>query len=191
MLPIVPSENYFYMYIYVFIFSSRLHDIACKIWGYFYPRPVLAFGYCRCLRLCVCVSVCSCVRVCVCQSRACPHDNSPLVQARITKFGTKLQNILVQVPIVFEDDRPWPSRPHFTWKSNFTSFQLFRPITHQPFKLESPNLDRKCILALLRFLLILDKIGFDLHLYFQSWNRFFYQIYLRSVCIIFSETRRL
>ena len=27
----------------------------------FYPRPVLAFGYCRCLRLCVCVSVCLCV----------------------------------------------------------------------------------------------------------------------------------
>ena len=24
----------------------------------FYPRPVLAFGYCRCLRLSVCVSVC-------------------------------------------------------------------------------------------------------------------------------------
>ena len=24
----------------------------------FYPRPVLAFGYCRCLRLCVCLSVC-------------------------------------------------------------------------------------------------------------------------------------
>ena len=24
----------------------------------FYPRPVLAFRYCRCLRVCVCVSVC-------------------------------------------------------------------------------------------------------------------------------------
>ena len=24
----------------------------------FYPRPVLAFGYCRCLRVCVCVYVC-------------------------------------------------------------------------------------------------------------------------------------
>ena len=23
--------------------------------NYFYPRPVLAFGYCRCLRVCVCV----------------------------------------------------------------------------------------------------------------------------------------
>ena len=27
----------------------------------FYPRPVLAFGYCRCLRLSVCVSVCVCI----------------------------------------------------------------------------------------------------------------------------------
>ena len=93
----------------------------------FYPRPVLAFGYCRCLRLCVCVSVCSCVRVCVCQSRACPHDNSPLVQARITKFGTKVQKTLVKVPIVLGDDRPWPSRSNLTWKSNFTSFWACPP----------------------------------------------------------------
>ena len=32
----------------------------------FYPRPVLAFGYCRCLRLCVCVCVCVCLSVCLC-----------------------------------------------------------------------------------------------------------------------------
>ena len=47
----------------------------------FYPRPVLAFGYCRCLRLSVCVSVR------VRQPPACPRDNSSSVQARITKFG--------------------------------------------------------------------------------------------------------
>ena len=47
----------------------------------FYPRPVLAFGYCRCLRLSVCVSVC------VGQPLACPRDNSWPVSARITKFG--------------------------------------------------------------------------------------------------------
>ena len=72
-------------------------------------------------------SVCSCVRVCVCQSRACPHDNSPLVQARITKFGTKVKKTLVKVPIVFWDDRPWPSRSNLTWKSNFTSFWACPP----------------------------------------------------------------
>ena len=31
----------------------------------FYPRPVLAFGYCRCLHLCVCV----CLSVCLCVNR--------------------------------------------------------------------------------------------------------------------------
>ena len=48
----------------------------------FYPRPVLAFGYCRCLRLWVCQSVC--------QSLVCPHDNPGPVQARMTKFGPKV-----------------------------------------------------------------------------------------------------
>ena len=31
----------------------------------FYPRPVLAFGYCHRLRLWVCVSVCVCVCVAI------------------------------------------------------------------------------------------------------------------------------
>ena len=155
-----------------------------------YPRPVLAFGYCRCLRLCVCVSVCSCVRVCVCQSRACPHDNSPLIQARITKFGTKVQKALVKVPIVFGDDRPWPSRSNLTWKSNLTSFWACPPHNSSVVQARMTKFGPK-ILALSRSLLILDLIGFNLHLHFQSWNRFFYQIYLHSLCIIFSETRRL
>ena len=84
--------------------------------GRFYPRPVLAFGYCRCLRLCVCVCLS------VCQSRVCPRDNSSPVQARITKFGAQIQNTLVKVPIVLWGDRPWPSRSNLTWKSILTSF---------------------------------------------------------------------
>ena len=87
----------------------------------------MAFGYRCCLRLCVCLSMCSCVRVWVYQSRACPLDNSPLVQARITKFRTKVQKTLVKVPIVFGDDGPWPSRSNLTWKSNFTSFWACPP----------------------------------------------------------------
>ena len=86
--------------------------------AHFYPRPVLAFGYCHRLRLCVCPCVC----VCVYQSLACPHDNSSAVHARITKFGWETQNTLVKMPIIFGGDRPWPSRSNLTWKSNFTSF---------------------------------------------------------------------
>ena len=65
----------------------------------FYPRPVLA----------------------------CPHDNSPLIQATTTKFGTKVQKTLVKVPYVFGHDRPWLSRSNLTWKSNFTSFWACPP----------------------------------------------------------------
>ena len=45
----------------------------------FYPRPVLAYGYC-CLRLCVWTSVCPsmCRQVCLC-------DNLSSVQAKITR----------------------------------------------------------------------------------------------------------
>ena len=84
---------------------SRPHGWAmeCLLWGFgrkltvflwhctvfpFYPRPVLAFGYCHGLRLCVCLSVCVCESVC--QSLACPRDNLGPVQARITKFGPKV-----------------------------------------------------------------------------------------------------
>ena len=80
--------------------------------GDFYPRPVLAFGYCLCLRLCVCV----CLSVCpsVCQSLACPRDNSGPVQASIAKFGPKMQKTLVKVPIVLGGNWPWPSRSNLT-----------------------------------------------------------------------------
>ena len=46
-----------------------------------------------------CVCVCPCVRVCVYQSLACPHDNSA-VQAKITKFGSEMQNTLIKMPII-------------------------------------------------------------------------------------------
>ena len=87
--------------------------------GQFWPSGIVL--------ACVCVSVCPCVLVCVYQSQACPHDNSPLVRARIIKFGTKVQKTLVKVPIVFGDDQSWPSRLDLTWKSNFTSFWACPP----------------------------------------------------------------
>ena len=38
--------------------------------------------------------------VCVYQSLACPHDSSSAVQARITKFETKVQNTLFKITII-------------------------------------------------------------------------------------------
>ena len=76
--------------------------------------PVLAFGYC--------CSQCLCVHLSTCQSGACPHDNLWPFQTRMTKFGPKVQNTWVTVPIVLGGDWPRPSRSNVTLKSNFTQF---------------------------------------------------------------------
>ena len=58
--------------------------------------------------------------------RACPHENSPTIQARTTKFWqkkhrnvTKADKTLVKIPINFWVDWPWPSRSNWTWESKF------------------------------------------------------------------------
>ena len=68
------------------------------------------FGYCRCMRL----SPCPCV--CVFQSLACPRDDSGPVQARIIKFGPKMQNTLVKVPIVSGEQSILTSKVKFYLK---------------------------------------------------------------------------
>ena len=71
----------------------------------YYPRPVLAFGYCHRLGVCVCVNL------------FCPGDNSPHFQLESSNLDQKIKQILLKVPIVFGVDWPWPSR------SNLRPFQ--------------------------------------------------------------------
>ena len=52
--------------------------------------------------------------------QVCPRDNSSPVQAMITKFGPKMQNTLVKVPIVLGGNQSWPSRSNLRSKSKFT-----------------------------------------------------------------------
>ena len=61
--------------------------------GQFWPSGIVV----DCVSVCLCLSVCL---VCLCQSLAYPRDNSGLVEARITKFGPKMQNTLVKVSLV-------------------------------------------------------------------------------------------
>ena len=70
--------------------------------GQFWPSGIVIACVCVCVRVCVCQSVC--------QSLACPRDNLGPVQARIAKFGPKMQKTLVKVPIVLVGNWPWPSR---------------------------------------------------------------------------------
>ena len=89
-----------------------LHLIFTR--GQFWPSGIVIACVCVCVRVCVCQSVC--------QSLACPRDNLGPVQARIAKFGPKMQKTLVKVPIVFGGNWLWPSRSNLTSKSEFTPF---------------------------------------------------------------------
>ena len=86
----------------------------------------------------VCVCVCMCV--CVCQSSVCPDDNLSPAQTTITKFGPEVQNTLIKIPIV----------PY--WGSLTLNVKV--------------KLNQKCILALLRSLLILGLIDLDIQFHF-------------------------
>ena len=60
----------------------------------YYPRPVLAFGYCHRLCLWVCVSVCLCVCVCVCIN----HELVRTITHRPFKLGSPSLDQRCKIP---------------------------------------------------------------------------------------------
>ena len=114
---------------------------------------------------CVCGSVCQCVSVCV------NHELVRTVTHPLFKPGSPNLDQRCKTPwfrsLSFCEMIDRDLQGQIELESQILpNFELVRTITHKPFKLESPNLDRKCILALLRSLLILDLIGFYLHFHF-------------------------
>ena len=72
-------------------------------------------------------------------------------------------------------------------------YEFVRPISHHWLKPGFPNLDQRCILALLRYLLILGLIDIDLQFYFQFQTSYFFlqTLGLLFICVvlyIFNET---
>ena len=134
-----------------------------------YPRPVLAFGYCRCLRLCVCV----CLSVCLCVNhllvRAITRDlfklGSPNLDQRCKRPW--LRSLLFLGPIDLD------LQGQILLKSqNLPHFEFVRTITSYPFKLGSPNLDQRWKIAWWRSLLFWVAIDLDLQgkIWFKLWN---------------------
>ena len=134
----------------------------------------MAFGYCRCLRLSVCPSIRPCV-------------NHELVRA-ITHHWFKLGSPNLD----HRCKRPWlrslffggvidlDHQGQFQLQSkNLPHFELFRAITHHPFKLGPPNLDQRCKIPWLRSLLFLGLIELDMSnlTYFQN------PVYLHCFCV--------
>ena len=120
-----------------------------------------------------------CVSVCVCQSLACPRDNLGPVQARIAKFGPKMQKTLVKVPIVLGGNCQGQI---YLQSQNLPHFELVRTITHHPFKLGSPNLDQRWKIAWWRSLLFWVAIHLDL----QGQIRFKQSNFsIKLICAVF------
>ena len=127
----------------------------------------------------VCVSVCQSV----CQSLAYPRDNLGPVQARIAKFGPKMQKTLVKVIIVLEGNWSWPSRSNWTSKSEFTPFWACPDHNSSPIQVRITKCGPEVENSLVKVPIILGgnwpmtfKVKFDLN------SRIFYQTYLRCFC---------
>ena len=69
---------------------SAMTNLSFFTRGQFWPSDIVVA--CACVCVCVRLSVC----VCLCQSFTCSRDNSGPVQARITKFGPKMQKTLLR-----------------------------------------------------------------------------------------------
>ena len=99
----------------VWYHSGHVYAYCCSV--IFYPRPVLAFRYCRCLHLSVCPSVCVCGNHLL--VRAITHHpfkvGSPNLDHRCKRPW--LRSLLF-----WGRDWPWPSRSNLTSKSKFTPF---------------------------------------------------------------------
>ena len=136
----------------------------------FYPRPVLAFGYCRCLRVCVCVYVCLSVNHQL--VRAITHQpfklESPNLDQRCKRPWLRSLLFLGTIDLELQGEIELKSQ-------NLPHFELIRATSHHQLKSVFPNLGQKCFLALLMSLLILGWIDLDVLFHFSSQTCLFYQ----------------
>ena len=142
--------------------NGTSHSRKC-IWKYhlandnhFYPRTVLAFGYCRCLRLSVSPLVTKFVR-------AITHYPFKLGSPNLDQNCKRpwLRSLLccgtIDRDVEGQIELQRQSLPHF---------ELVHAITHHQLKLQFPNLEQKCILTLFRSLPIFGLIEIDLQFNF-------------------------
>ena len=127
----------------------------------FYPRTVLAFGYCRCLRLSVRPSVRP-------SSNLDQRCKRPWLRSLLF-CGTIDCDLQGQIELQSQ---------------NLPHFELVHAITQHRLKLQFPNLEQKCILALFRSLPILGLIEIDLQFKFLISNPDQIEFYMYIIGIL-------
>ena len=102
----------------------------------------------------VCVYQCVCLSAC--QSLACPHDNWGPVQVRITKFGPKVQNNLVKVPVVLWSDWSCPSRSNLMLNVKFLLFWAYLHHNSSPIQTRITKFRPEVQCTLVKFPIVLE-----------------------------------
>ena len=135
--------------------SRNYHCISYDAlqWKYAYIQSFFTRGQFRPSGIVVafiCVYVCVCACESVCQSLACPRDNSGPVQAKITKFGTKVERLTLTCMVKFNSKvQIYP----------ILSLWVCLRDKSPPIKVIISKFRQKWILALLRSLLIFALIN--------------------------------
>ena len=142
----------------------------------FYQRPVLASGYCRCLRLCVYV----CLSVCVCQSFPCPRNNSDPFKLGSPNLDQRCQRRWLRSLLFSGLIDPDLQGQIKLESSNLPHFEAVRAITHHPFKLGSPNSDQRCKIIWLRSLTFWGAIDLQCQIWLKSQIFRFYPTVIHS-----------
>ena len=137
------------------ILSGHINDR-----NHFYPRPVSAFGYCRCLRLSTCVSLCVRHPQLV---RAITHHpfkpGSPNLDQRCKRPWLRSVLFCGTIDCDLQGQIELQSQ-------NLPHSELVHAITHHQLQLQFPNWEQRCILTLFRFLPILGLIEIELQFNF-------------------------
>ena len=133
--------------------------------------PEASFGL-RVLSLPACVCVCVCLSVNHQLVRAVTHQpfklESPNLDQRCKRPWLRSLLFFGMIDIELQGQIELKSQ-------NLPHFELVRSISHHKLKSVFPNFGQKCILALLRSLLILGWIDLDVLFYFWSQTCLFYQ----------------
>ena len=127
-----------------------------------FPRQVLALRYCRCLRRCVSLCVSLCVDYLL--VRAITQNPFKLRSSNLDQMCKTIWWRSLSFCGAIDLDllgQIWGQNP------NLPHFEFVRTITHQAFKLGSPNLDQMCKMHGLRSLYFCRTIGLDLQCQIQ------------------------
>ena len=130
-------------------------------------------------------SVGLCVRVCVCIN----HELVRTITHRPFKLGSPNLDQRCKTPwfrsqlFVGMIDRPWSSRSNVTWKSNLTPFWIRSHHYSSAIQARITKFGPKMHLNTVNIAINFGLDWFWSSLSFQSWNLFFYQIYLRPFYI--------